>query len=367
MSLPPSGMASRALTARLMITCSNCATSALTGQRSRTCGDLERHVLADQALEQHGEIRQRLAEIEHLRAHGLLARERQQLPHQARRPVGILLDLHDVLERRIGRLVRVEQEVGRHHDGAEQIVEVVRDVAGEPADGLHLLLLVDLVLQRALLRGLERIDDRRLLVALALLLDRGDEEAREALARARERGVDRRDLALPVRRLADRGLQHAAIALGDDREDRAVAVALALEHRVEQPREPRVRARDPALLVHRGDRHRRVLEEAHEAHLGGALRIGAVVACAVEDEGARGTRRAVGAEGDLVEQPHRNRPAAAGLEVDVEHLGLHVARHRRQRGEQRGALAGHDVVELEAAGADLREVVVEPVGQRGIE
>ena len=36
-SLPPSGIASRALTARLTITCSNCETSTLTGHRSRPC------------------------------------------------------------------------------------------------------------------------------------------------------------------------------------------------------------------------------------------------------------------------------------------------------------------------------------------
>ncbi len=178
--------------------------------------DGERHVLADQPAQQHREIRQRLAEIDHLRAQGLLAREREQLPHQAGRPVGVLLDLHDVLERRIGRLVGVQQEVGRHHDGAEQIVEVVRDIAGEPADGLHLLLLIDLVLERALLRGLQRIDDGGLLVALLRVLGGGDEEARKALAGTVERGVDRGDLALPLRRPADRGFQRGAVALGDD-------------------------------------------------------------------------------------------------------------------------------------------------------
>src|SRR5216684_1986634 len=202
-SRPPNGMASRALTARLMITCSNCPTSAF----------------ADQTAEQNGEVRERLAEIDHLRVHGLLARERQQLPHQARRPVGVLLDLHDVLKRRIGRLVRVQQEVGRHHDGAEQIVEVVGDIAGEAPDRLHLLLLIDLVLERALLRGLERVDDRSLPIALLLILDCGDEEARIALARAGERGIDRGDFALPFRRLADGGLERAAVALGDDGED----------------------------------------------------------------------------------------------------------------------------------------------------
>ena len=125
--------------------------------------------------------------------------------------------------------MRVEQEVGRHHDGGEHVVEVVRDAAGELADRLHLLLLGDLVLERALLGGLERVDDRGLLVALLLVLDRGDVEAGEALARAGERGVDRRDLALPFRRLADRGFERGAVALGDDREDRAVAGPLALE------------------------------------------------------------------------------------------------------------------------------------------
>ena len=60
--------------------------------------------------------------------------------------VGVLPDLDDVLERRIGRLVGVHQEVGRHHDGAEHVVEVVRDAAGELADQLHLLRLGELVL-----------------------------------------------------------------------------------------------------------------------------------------------------------------------------------------------------------------------------
>ena len=70
--------------------------------------------------------------------------------------------------------------------------------------------------------------------------------------------------------------------------------------------------------------------------------------------------RAVGAERDLVEQPHRHRLAAAGLEIEVEHLGLHFAGRGGERGEQRRALAGDDVGELEPAGADLREIVVEP-------
>ena len=120
---------------------------------------VELDLLADQAAQQHGEIGQRVAEIEHLRPQGLAARERQQLPHQRRRAGRVLLDLHDILERRIGRLVRVQQEIVRHHDGRKHIVEIVRDAAGELADHVHLLRLVDLVLERSPLGGLQH--DRR--------------------------------------------------------------------------------------------------------------------------------------------------------------------------------------------------------------
>ena len=196
--------------------------------------DVERDVLADQPAQQHVEIGQRLAEVEHLRPQRLLAREGQQMPHQARGAVGVLLDLHDVLERRIGRPVRVQQEVGRHHDGAEHVVEVVRDAAGELADRLHLLRLGELVLERALLGGLERIDDRRLVVAL-LLLDRGDVETGEALARTGERGIDRRDLALPVGGAGGSRLRAPARSRSatTERIERS-SVPLALEHRLEQ-------------------------------------------------------------------------------------------------------------------------------------
>src|SRR5262245_46979370 len=107
------------------------------------------------------------------------------------------------------------------------------NVAGEPADGLHLLLLFDLVLERALLRGLERVDDHGLALALGFVLDGGDEEAREALGRPGERGVDRGGLALPFPRLPDRGLERGAVALGDHGEDRALAGGVAFENRLE--------------------------------------------------------------------------------------------------------------------------------------
>ena len=79
---------------------------------------------------------------------------------------------------------------------------------------------VSLVLEFALRRGLERVDDGRFLVAL-LLLDRGDVEAPETLAVAGKRGVDRRNVALAARRLCDGGVERLAIAFGDDGADRS--------------------------------------------------------------------------------------------------------------------------------------------------
>ena len=186
---------------------------------------VELDLLADQAAQQHGEIGQRVAEIEHLRPQGLPARERQQLPHQRRRAGRVLLDLHDVLERRIGRLVRVQQEVVRHHDGGQHVVEIVRDAAGELADHVHLLRLVDLVLQRAPLGGLQHVDDGGFGLAL-VFLHRGDEELPPALLGAVQHRLDRRDIALPFRRLVDGGDQQVAIARADRPEDRLAGRAV---------------------------------------------------------------------------------------------------------------------------------------------
>ncbi|MEY9117717.1 hypothetical protein ABIE86_006449 [Bradyrhizobium diazoefficiens] len=110
-----------------------------------------------------------------------------------------------------------------------------------------------------------------------------------------------------------------------------------------------------------------MVEEAHETHFGGAVRIAALVAGAADHERARRPRRAVGAEGELVIEPHRHGLAGAHAQVDVEDLGLHLARHGHDGAEQRSAVAGDDVGELQPARADLGEVVIEPVRQRRVD
>ena len=132
--------------------------------------------------------------------------------------------------------------------------------------------------------------------------------------------------------------------------------------------EQRVGARDLARLVDGRDRHRRVVEEAHEAHFGGALRIGHVLARAVEHQRARGARRAVGRERDLVDTAAPARCVPPRVLRSRSSTSVFTSPGvAGDRGEQRRAVARDDVGELQAAGADLREVVVEPAGERRVE
>ena len=282
--------------------------SAFTGHRSRPCTTSSSTFSPISRRSSMREIGQHLAEIEHLRPQRLPAREGQQLPHQARGAVGVLLDLHDVLEGRIGRLVRVEQEVGRHHDGGQHVVEVVRDAAGELADrfpssaaGRTGSPARAARWSRAHRRSRPRRRARSSSTAR-------DVEARRSARRSPlERGVDRRDLALPVGGLARSRLPAPR---GRARRRRRGSSGLRPAPSLSTPgtcaRTARWCARSCPALSTVAIAIGVIVEEAHEAHFGGALRIGAVAARAVEHQRARGAGRAVGAERDLVEQPHRH-------------------------------------------------------------
>src|SRR3954469_10064894 len=111
-----------------------------------------------------------------------------------------------------------------------------------------------------------------------------------------------------------------------------------------------------------------MVEETHEAYFRRALGIGAVVTGAIEHERPRRAGGTVGAEGDLVEQPRRYRAAStSGLKINIEHLGLHFPGRRGKRGDQRRALTGDNVVELQFARANLCQILIKPFGQRGVE
>ncbi len=170
-------------------------------------------------------------------------------------------------------------------------------------------------------------------LGLALVfLDRGHEELAPALLGAVEHSLDRGDIALAFGGLVDGRDQQAAVARVHGAEDRLVGRAVRAQA-LRQLGEAGIGAHHGAAAVHGRDRHRGVVEEPHEADFGSAFRIGMLVAGAADHQRSGGAGHAVGAEGELVIEPHRHGLAAAHPQVDVEHFGFDFARHRHDRGQ----------------------------------
>ena len=148
-SVPPpfDGIASRALTARLTITCSSWP--GIGAHRPEVAAMLDRqlHRLAEQPLQQVRDFGDDVGQLQHLRPQRLLAREGEQLAGQAGGAVGILADLLDVVIIAVARRVAHQHQVAMADDRGQDIVEIVRDAAGELADRLHLGRLGDLALE----------------------------------------------------------------------------------------------------------------------------------------------------------------------------------------------------------------------------
>ena len=107
--------------------------------------------LAQQPAQQVRQFRQHLGDVKQPRLQRLLAREGQQLAHQRRRAVGVLLDLHNVGEGLIAGPVALQQQVAKTDHRGQHVIEVMRDAAGQLAYRLHLLRLRQLGFQRFLL------------------------------------------------------------------------------------------------------------------------------------------------------------------------------------------------------------------------
>ena len=144
-SVPPSGMASRALEATLRIADWSWLRSTVTGQlpprlvsiriRSPIVRSRSSVMLADQR-----------GEVDELGLQRLAAREGEQLRGEDRGVLGGLDDgFGEALAALVGEVVAAE-DVGRALDDGQEIVEVVRDAAGQLAERLHLLALAKLVL-----------------------------------------------------------------------------------------------------------------------------------------------------------------------------------------------------------------------------
>ena len=169
--IPPFGIASRALTIRLSSSCSTCAGSASTGNTASARSQPQLHLSADQPARHLRHRADDLVEVEGDRLEHLLAAEGQQLARQRCGALGGVQDLiHLRRHRRIG-LDAVRHQLRIAADRGQQVVEVVRDAAGEPADRLHLLRLAQLVLElHTIADVVDRGQNRRLAAELG---DRG--------------------------------------------------------------------------------------------------------------------------------------------------------------------------------------------------
>jgi hypothetical protein len=112
-----------------------------------TCSSWPGYVLAEQAGEHLFELGHQGVEVDRPRLQHLLATEGEELAGEARGAVGRLADLGGVLAARVARGEVFEQQVGVARDGGEDVVEIVRDPARQPAHGFHLLRLPELLLE----------------------------------------------------------------------------------------------------------------------------------------------------------------------------------------------------------------------------
>ena len=111
------------------------------GARQR--GQLD--VFVDQPDQHAARVGDQLVQIDHARLDDLLTREGQELTREVR---GLRRGRFDVLEvRRAAARTAEAQQFQRSENDGQQVVEIVRDTAGEAADGFHLLRLEQLLLE----------------------------------------------------------------------------------------------------------------------------------------------------------------------------------------------------------------------------
>ena len=131
--------------------------------------DLDPDAAADQRADQLRDALDLRADIEHLRLQRLPAGKRQQLRGQLGGALHGFGDRVDVAAAPLLRQFAAAQEVGRGADDGQEIVEIVRDAAGELADRFHLLRLPQRFLALAALGDVDglrhRADDGAMLVA----------------------------------------------------------------------------------------------------------------------------------------------------------------------------------------------------------
>src|SRR5690606_15006410 len=112
-------------------------------------------------------------QVEHARLQHGAAAERQQLPGKPRRTHARVTHLAQRSEQLVLILVSREEELRMTGDDREQVVEVVSNPARELTDGVHLLRLLQLLLERTLPRDVTH-DPREVAAAVEHELAHGE-------------------------------------------------------------------------------------------------------------------------------------------------------------------------------------------------
>ncbi len=99
----------------------------------------ELDVLAEQTAEHAIDVEDQLIQVDDAGLDDLAPRECQELPREVRRALRGARDLGDVAERGIAGRGIGPRHLGVAEDRRQQVVEVVRDAASQPADAFHAL------------------------------------------------------------------------------------------------------------------------------------------------------------------------------------------------------------------------------------
>ncbi len=167
-SRPSSAIASRALMARLISAVSNCAMSATVKQSASLTSTATSMRPPTSGRTSCATPSTCAADVEDLRLQRLPAGKGQQLRGELGGALDGLGDGVDIAAAALLRQLAPAQEVGGRADDGEQIVEVVRDTAGELADRLHLLRLPQRFLAAAALGDVDQLRHRARDVAVAV-------------------------------------------------------------------------------------------------------------------------------------------------------------------------------------------------------
>ena len=160
---------------RFISTCSTWVGSARTRERAGRENGFDFDIAADYFFEKVESFGDALVQVDIARLENLAASKSQELARECGGAFGLLMDFLEMAAEASAFLGLFHADIGPAHDGADHVVEVVRDSTGELADGFELLRLQELLFKGQAFRDILDDDFR----ALAVLFGVDDAAAAE--------------------------------------------------------------------------------------------------------------------------------------------------------------------------------------------